>query len=258
MLRGLYTSAVGMTTQMNRMDVISNNIANVNNNGFKRDRVITQSFTDEFLRMVNPQPQEPSLLPFHNSMPVGRFSLGLFVDNLDTDFAAGSLSTTGGNLDLAINGSGFFAVSHNGSERFMRDGAFTLNQERMLVTRDGIPVLGIDGNTITVPDGAIGINPAGEIYVDGELVASIRLVDFENPSLLRKHGANMWTALEGANQIPFSSRVEQGMLELSNVNIIREMVEMIEISRTYEANQRMITTIDGTMQLAANDIGRKS
>jgi len=257
MLRGLYTSALGMTTQMNRMDVISNNIANVNNNGFKRDRVITQSFTDELMKFVNPGAQEPSLMPFRNSAPVGRHSLGLFVDNLDTDFSTGSLSTTGGTFDLALNGSGFFSVNHNDQERFIRDGSFTLSQERILVTKDGIPVNGIDGNSIQVPDGMISINPSGEIYVDGEHIASIRVVDFENTSMLRKQGNNLWAAPEEANQIPFAGRVEQGMLELSNVNIIREMVEMIEISRTFEANQRMISVIDGTMQLAANDIGRR-
>ena len=257
MFRGLYTSALGMTTQMNRMDVIANNIANVNTNGFKRDRVITQSFTDELIRFVNPEAQERSLLPFRNSMQVGRYSLGLFVDDLNTDFTAGSLSATGGTFELAISGSGFFAVSHNGQERYTRDGAFTLNQDRVLVTRDGIPVIGADGNFITIPDGMVGINPSGEIYVDGELINTLRLVDFDNPAMLRNQGNNLWSALEGAGPAAFSGRVEQGMLELSNVNIVREMVEMIEITRTYEANQRMISVVDGTMQIAANDIGRK-
>ena len=258
MLRGLYTSALGMTTQMNRMDVISNNIANVNTTGFKRDRVITQSFTDEFMRRVNdPSISEPSRLPFRNSVPVGRYSLGTFVDDLATDFSTGSFNTTGGTFDLAINGSGFFAVNHRGQERYSRDGAFTLNQDRVLVTKDGFSVTGTNGNPITVPDGMVSINQTGEIFVDGELVNTIRLVDFENPALLRNQGSNLWNALDGAGPIPFTGRVEQGMLERSNVNIVREMVEMIEITRAYEANQRMVTVIDGTMQLAANDIGRK-
>ena len=258
MLRGLYTSALGMTTQMNRMDVIANNIANVNTTGFKRDRVITQSFTDELMRFVNPDPVDPpSLLPLRGSSPVGRMSLGLAVDRLDTDFTDGSLSATGGTFDMAINGPGFFVVEHNGQERLTRDGAFTLSPERVLITKDGLPVLGADGNSIVVPDGMVGITTAGAIYVNGELVDTLRVVDFEDTTALRKHGRNLWSATSGATEIPFSGLVQQGMLELSNVNIIREMVEMIEISRTFEANQRMISVIDGTMQLAANDIGRK-
>jgi len=240
------------------MDVISNNIANVNTTGFKRDRVITQSFTDEFIRRVNdPSINDPVRLPFRNSVPVGRYSLGTFVDDLSTDFTTGSFNTTGGTFDLAINGSGFFAVNSGGQERYTRDGAFTLNQDRMLVTKDGFSVTGADGNPIIIPDGMVSITPAGEIFVDGELINTIRLMDFENPAMLRNQGANLWNALPGANPVPFTGSVEQGVLELSNVNIVREMVEMIEISRAYEANQRMITVIDTTMQLAANDIGRK-
>jgi len=240
------------------MDVISNNIANVNTNGFKRDRVITQSFSDVFMRRVNdPTINDPTRLPFRNSVPVGRYSLGTFVDDLSTDFSTGSFSTTGGTFDLDINGYGFFAVNFRGQERYIRDGAFTLNQDRVLVTKDGHSVIGANGAPITVPDGIVNISPSGEIFVDGELVNTMRLVDFENPAMLRNQGANLWNALEGANPMPFTGRVEQGVLELSNVNIVREMVEMIEITRTYEANQRMITVIDGTMQLAAQEIGRK-
>ena len=262
MLRGLYTSALGMTTQMNRMDVISNNIANVNTGGYKKDKVITQSFTEELMKHITDDTGEANMLKFNNTSPVGKFSLGLFVDDMSTDFSTGPLKTTNGTFDLAVNGSGFFAVNYtnpNGQseERYTRDGAFTLSGDRTLMTKDGVPVAGVNGGNITVPDGSIAIGEDGAIYVDAEYVNQIRLVDFNDKTFLRKQGGNLYNAPAEAGLTAFTGTVEQGVLELSNVNSVREMVEMIEITRAYEANQRMITTHDQTMQRAVNDIGKK-
>ena len=262
MLRGLYTSALGMTTQMNRMDVISNNIANVNTGGYKKDKVITQSFTEELMKHITDDTGTATTLRYNNTTPVGRFSLGLFVDDLNTDFSTGSLKTTGGTFDLAVNGDGFFAVNYTNNsgqteERYTRDGAFTLSNERILMTKDGIPVAGQNSANITIPDGSISIGQDGAIYVDAEYVDTIKLVDFTDKSFLRKQGGNLYTATGEAGLTVFNGTVEQGVLELSNVNSVREMVEMIEITRAYEANQRMITTHDQTMQRAVNDIGKK-
>jgi len=262
MLRGLYTSALGMTTQMNRMDVISNNIANVNTGGYKKDKVITQSFTEELMKHITNDNSNSSMLRYNNTAPVGRFSLGLFVDDVSVDFSTGSLKYTGGTFDLAVNGDGFFAVNYTNAsgqteERYTRDGAFTLSPERVLMTKDGFPVAGANGGNIVVPDGSISIAQDGSIYVDAEYIDSIKLVDFQDKTFLRKQGGNLYTAPQEAGLIAFRGTVEQGVLELSNVNSVREMVEMIEITRAYEANQRMITTHDQTMQRAVNDIGKK-
>ncbi|MDR2899062.1 MAG: flagellar hook-basal body protein, partial [Clostridiales bacterium] len=202
MLRGLYTSALGMTTQMNRMDVLSNNIANVNTNAFKKDKVITQSFSEEFMKRLNDNPDDEPKIFRSGAANVGKYAPGLFVDDLHTDFTAGSLKTTGGTFDLAVIGDGFFAVSvtdNNGEtvEQYTRDGAFTLNQDRVLVTKDGFFVQGENGN-ITVPDGRISISETGEIFVDGELNDIIRVVGFEDKMLLRKQGYNLYSAPEEA------------------------------------------------------------
>ncbi len=255
MVRGLYTSALGMTTQMNKMDVVSNNIANADTTGFKKDAVVTRSFTEEFMKKLD-DPTDMITAP-----RIGKMSLGVFVDDIHTSFNNGTFKKTGGNLDLAITGTGFFAVSvvdkaGNVNEMYTRDGAFSLSTSGMLITKDGNFVSGQNG-TISVPNGRISIDEDGNVYSNGEFVDRIKMVDFEDLATLRKVGDNTFDTTEQTQTKPCTAAISTGYLENSNVNPVKEMIDMITVARTYEANQRLVTIHDTTIGRAVNDIARR-
>lgn len=258
MIRGLYTSAVGMTTQMQKLDVVSNNVANASTTGFKTGTVVTQSFPEFLMQSIDAMPGSKP----HNITPIGNVNLGVAVSTIHTNFANGSMQQTQSPLDLALSGNGFFAVNitdqaGNIREGYTRNGSFSLSADRTLVTQNGDFILGVGGNSITIPEGEIYINNSGGIYVDGDYVDTITIVNFENPEQLREQGYDFFIALDEANQIPFTGEVQQGFLEGSNVNVVREMVEMISLSRAYEANQRLLTIQDTTLGQAVSEIARK-
>ena len=255
MIRGMYTSGQGMMTQMQTLEVISNNIANANTTGFRGATAVQQSFPE---LLMNTMDTMPGSMP-HNIDPAGRVSLGTLIVEHNVNFSQGALQQTGGSLDLAIGGGGFFAVEHsNGSEMYTRNGAFTLDANRFLVTGGGDRVLGAAGNHIMIPDdGEIIIGANGEIRVDGNLVDTLRLVDFENLAELRQFGYNLFTALPEAGLTEFSGTLAQGYLERSNVNIVNEMVRMINVSRAFELNQRMVGMQDQTLAQAVSEIARR-
>ena len=258
MIRGIYQSALGMTTQMQRMDVVANNLANADTGGFKRDVVITQSFADMFGRSI----REFDIDPSGRRAPIGFMSLGTFVHTLHTDFSLGSLRQTGGTLDLAMDSLGFFRIAHVGSDgtvtqKYTRSGNFTMNADRVLVTTDGFAVLSASGNPITIPDGEVVILGDGRIMANGEFVDTIQMVAFEDPQTLRAFGNNLFTTTEDSAEIPFAGQLLQGFLENSNVNTVREMVEMISLARAYEANSRALQVRDGLLGQAVSEIARR-
>jgi flagellar basal-body rod protein FlgG len=253
MVRGLYTSALGMITQMQRMDVITNNIANVNTTGFKRDHVAAQSFSERLTKKI----EDPAVLRLFQNIPIGRLNQGVFIDEVYTDFTSGTLRETGGALDVALVSRGFFCVSVNGAggarELYTRDGSFSLGSDGLLVTRDGGRVLGQNGE-IRLPNGEIAIDERGAITVNGEYIDTLRITDFEDARTLRKNGDNYYSTTADSRQAAFTGSVVQGFLENANVQTVKEMVELIALSRAYEANSKMIQTHDQTMGRAVNDI----
>lgn len=257
MIRGLYTSAIGMMTQMNKMDVVTNNIANVDNTGFKQDTTVVQSFSDEMMKIFNDPEQR--LIKQNNN--IGKVTLGNFITEVSTNFTNGSIKETGGTYDLAIDGEGFFVVediAQDGTtiERYTRDGSFTLDANGSLVTKDGKYVLG-DNGRITIPNGQVNISENGYIYANGEFVDRIKLVDFENKESLRKYGENLYNRIEETQEKPFTAKIMQKHLEGSNVNIVDEMVNLINVSRVYEMNSKMIQSHDTILGKAVNEIARK-
>ncbi|MCI8805218.1 MAG: flagellar basal-body rod protein FlgF [Clostridiales bacterium] len=257
MVRGLYTSAVGMMTQMQKMDVVSNNIANSDTVGFKKDTVVVRSFSEELSKRLD----DPKYRLIKFNQGIGNMSLGVFVDEVYTDFSTGSFEETNGSLDCAISGEGFFAINvtnRNGDtvERYTRDGSFTLDSENNLRTSDGNYVVGEGGN-INIPNGVISIDAKGNIFSNNEFVDRIKIVDFSNKESLRKVGDNLYETIDESQEQDFTGSVIQNRLEGSNVNSVQEMVKMISLARNYEANQKMIQTHDSTLNRAVNDIGRK-
>jgi flagellar basal-body rod protein FlgG len=256
LIKGIYTSALGMMTQMRRMDIVADNLANVNTTGFKKDRAAVRSFTEELLKRLD----DPGDQPYHD-VPMGRISQGVFIDDIYTVHESGALKRTEGPLDVAVSGNGFFcveAVDETGQETVMytRDGSFSLDASGNLITKEGNRVLG-EGGAITVPPGDVTVSEEGRIYSNGAYADTLRMVAFEDTHQLRKHGDNLFYAVEGAAQEDYNGKILQGFLEASNVNPVREMTDMIAISRAYDANQRMIVSHDTILNRTVNDIARK-
>lgn len=255
MIRGLYTSASGMMAQYQKMDVITNNLANINTTGYKKDQVITASFAEELTKRLNDTPNGGFMPKTQN---IGRMSLGVQVDEIYTNFVQGSLQETHQPLDLALHGQGFFTVlaqeGNDWVERYTRDGAFLLDPEGRMVTTEGHRVVGQQGEII-LPEGEITINEKGEIFVEGDYVDQVQLVSFDDLSTLQKIGDNLLQA-EGSEPQPFQGKVFQGFLESSNVNPVREMVEMITALRVYEASQKALQAQDQTLEKIINEAGR--
>lgn len=255
MVRGLYTASTGMVNQMNRLDVITNNLANSDTTAYKKEGATSQSFDSVYTIKI----KDSSV--YHIPQGIGNMTLGVKIGETYTDYNDGPLKETGNTYDMAISGNGFFAISYadsNGTEsvRYTRDGSFTTNVDGILMTKDGDFVLDESGSIITIPESAnVTINSAGTIYADGAEVATLQIVDFENYDYLEKFGENMYIPVNGATFTNPNCVVSQGYLEASNVNIISEMVEMITVARDYESNQKVIQTVDESLK-AAVSLGR--
>lgn len=255
MVRGLYTACTGMVNQMARLDVISNNLANSDTTAYKKEGSTSQSFNSVLAIKINDS--SVKYIP----QPVGNMSLGVKIGETYTNYSDGNLEETGNTLDVALAGKGFFAISYadrNGNEsiRYTRDGNFALSADGTLMTKDGDFVLDENGDMINIPPGTdISINESGVIYASGQEVARLQMVDFEDYNYLKKFGENMYIAIDGAVTQEASCKVYQGYLEASNVNVIDEMIEMISVTRDYESNQKIIQSIDTTLETAVN-LGR--
>lgn len=256
MVRGLYTAWTGMANEQKRLDVISNNLANSATVGYKQENVTNQSF-DSMLTLKIKDSSE-----LYNNRPIGSMTMGVKLGEVYTDYGQGSLRETGNTYDLALEGQGFFRVAvtdKNGNQsiKYTRDGSFTKSQDGYVVDMNGNRLLGESGE-ISIPVGAtdVVIDTDGSIYSNGVYLNKIVTSDFDNYDNLEKYGDNMYQAVEGASEFTGQSIMHQGFTEQSNVNVVAEMVDMIAITRAYEANQKVIQTIDTTLDLAANSIGK--
>ncbi|MGO1368639.1 flagellar hook-basal body protein [Senegalia sp. (in: firmicutes)] len=342
MFRGLYTASTGMINNQHKIDSISNNLSNVNTNGYKKDGVISESFPEQLLRRINDSGQAkirpfkgvevtrdgdeyllqtkgayfkidtPAGVGYDNefkfsvtedgylktyykdngqiksdgenyllgekgriqitgndieidkegnifaggelidkiiTMPnrhgVGTIGNGVRTDRIFTNFTQGNIRKTDNQLDIALNGDGFFKIQTEDGTRYTRDGSFKVSSEGILVTNEGYKVMGINGD-INIENNTL------------DFTNNLDLVEIDNPEFLRKQGDNLYKILEGqtAEEAAFTGEVFSGYLEESNVETIKEMVEMISTMRNYEANQKNIQAYDGVLEKAVNEIGR--
>lgn len=278
MLRGIYTGASGMLAQDARMDAIANNLANVDKTAYKKDIAVFKAFPDMIIRRINESGLGITPAGSYDTMPyVGKLGTGVELNEVFTDFEQGSLQRTENHFDLALEGRGFFTVLTERGERYSRDGSFTINQDGILMTHNGNPVMGENG-IIRVQHNNFIVNEHGEIVVNGDLSADprdvvsmasnnwsnpividrLKIVDFENIREIKKEGDSMYreTEYSGPPLPPGNFKVVQGFLEKSNVNIVREMVDMIEVQRSYEANQKTVTSHDQTLGKLINEVAR--
>jgi flagellar basal-body rod protein FlgG len=257
----LWIAKTGLDAQQTRMAVTSNNLANVNTTGFKRDRTAFEDLLYQTVRQPGGATSEQTQLP--TGLQVGT---GVRVAATAKEFAQGNLNNTGNALDVAINGRGFFEVlMPDGSTAYTRDGSFQINSQGELVTNEGYPVQ----PGLQLPEGAqsvtIGADGTVSVQVAGQAapvqVGQLTLSDFVNPAGLEAKGENLYVetgasgpAQSGAPGQGGVGTLVQGSLEGSNVNVVEELVSMIETQRAYETNAKAISTTDSMLGYLNNNL----
>lgn len=258
MLRGLYTAYTGMLNEQYRMDIMSNNLANADTVGFKKEGSTSQAYSEVMAVKIKDTTENPN-----TPKRLGNMSLGVKIGETYTDFSQGSLRDTGNTYDLALSGDGFFNIEFTNkagetSTKYTRAGNFTLTKDGYLTTKDGDYVLGENGRIqLSTTAGNTVITEDGSIYQDDVLVTKLKITEFEDTNYLTHYGESMWDAKEGAvanDATDFG--IHQGYVEMSNISVVTEMVNMISIQRQYEANQKLITTYDESLDKSVNQIGR--
>jgi len=255
MLNGLYVATSGMLMQEKRVDVITNNLANANTTGYKKD---SPTFSLYRPKVDGEYPENV----IRNSTYNKTINSTVKLEDIYTDFSVGGIKETGNDLDLALESKNtFFAVDTPYGIRFTRDGNFEVDNEGFLVNQDGFRVLGQNPEAdqgIVVPEENFSITPNGEIFVNGIMQDQIYVAEFQDTQNLQKTGRNLYVAV---NTLPVDAenpRIVQGAVEGSNINVMKEMVSMIEAQRGYETYQKVVQTMDELNQQAASTIGRLS
>jgi len=239
------------------MDIISNNLANVSTAGYKEENVASQAFDKVFTLKIRDVSES------FNDLRIGTMSLGVIVGEVYTDYRQGSVRETGNTYDLAIDGKGFFRMrvtnrAGEDSMKLTRDGNFKITRDGNIVDAYGNHLQGEAGDLIVPTDAVeVRVYEDGQVYADGEFVDTVLIVDYEDYDYIEKFGDNMYQTVEGATEREdFSGRLLQGYIEQSNVNSVSEMVELITVTRAYEAGQKIIQSTDDMLELAANSVGK--
>jgi flagellar basal-body rod protein FlgG len=259
MMRALWSAATGMQGQQLNIDVIANNLANVNTTGFKKSRADFQDIMYQTLKTTGAPSTSSTEIP--SGIQIG---LGVKPGGVTKVFSSGNINQTGNELDLAIEGDGFFQIQlPDGSTSYSRAGSFKKDSTGRLVNSDGYPMLPevvIPSNatkTTIGNDGTVSVQQAGQTAPTS--VGTIQLATFSNPAGLSSLGHNLYqqtessgtptTGTAGQNGIGI---ISQGYLEMSNVSIMEEMVNMITGQRAYEVNSKAVQTADDMLQTATN------
>jgi flagellar basal-body rod protein FlgG len=268
-----------MLAHTRKMDVIANNLANVNTHGYKKETASFGAFPELMVRRI--YDVRSQLYP---SAYVGPAELSADIDQNFVYFNPGPSEWTEKTLDVAIDdyegednasrARSFFTVrldgaaaaagagaaagdaAGDGTIRYTRDGSFVIGVDQVLRTLSGDIVLGEGGVPITLEGEDFIITKDGTVLQDDAVVGRLLITSFEDPHALRKVGGNYLTTTPAAVTRPFDGVLRQGYVEQSNVNVVSEMVDMIACMRAYEANQKMVWTIDGTLEKAVNEVGR--
>jgi flagellar basal-body rod protein FlgG len=260
-MESLWVAKTGLEAQQTRMTVVSQNLANVNTTGYKRQRAM---FEDLLYQNVV---QTGGLTSQQTEAPTGlNLGTGVRVVSTDRQFSQGNIVTTGNDFDVAVNGRGFFEILlPDGSQAYTRDGTFQVNSDGQLVTSSGYtlqPAITIPAGASAVTiglDGTVSAVPPGQS--DAVQVGTLQLTDFVNPAGLQPRGENLYgeTQASGPPQpgtpgLNGLGSIMQGALETSNVNVVEELVSMIETQRAYEMNSRAIETADQMLQHLTNSL----
>ena len=257
----LWAAKTGLDAQQTRMAVVSNNLANVNTTGFKRDRAVFEDLLYQTLRQVGAQSSQDTQLP--TGLHLGTGTRVVASEKLYTQ---GSLTQTGNVLDLSIEGRGFFQILlPDGSTAYTRDGSFKLDSQGNVVNASGYalqPPLSIPSDTQSITigaDGTVSVTQQGN--ASPQQIGTIQIVDFINSAGLQARGGNLLleSAASGAPQVGNPGlnglgSLNQGTLEASNVNVVEELVNMIEVQRAYEMNSKAISTTDQMLRYLTTNL----
>jgi len=287
MIRGLYTGANGMIANQVKMDVVANNLANVDKTAFKRDTTVFKTFPEMLLHRFSEDGVGKFPMGSFDTAPViGKLGFGAEINEVYTRFEQGSVKKTDNGFDLMLQDQpgnenpAFFTVQTNRGERLTRGGNFVLDKNGYVVTPQGFPLLGEkgpirvnQGNFLVKENGEIyinarigtepknGVNPSDNRYDDPMLLDRLKIRTVEHPRHLDKEGDSFYVDTpESGEPILFpekySPQVLQGFLEASNVSVVTEMVEMIEVNRAYEANAKTLQTQDQLLGRLINEVIR--
>jgi len=256
----MWVAKTGLDAQQTRMNVISNNLANVNTTGFKRDRAVFEDLLYQNIRQAGGQTGANTQAP--TGLMLGT---GVRVVATEKQHAQGNMVNTQNPLDMAIAGDGFFQIAQpDGTIAFTRDGNFKLSNAGQIVTASGAPLqpaINIPTNASTVTFGRDGTVSVELVGGGAQVIGQIQLARFVNPSGLEAKGQNLMkeTTASGAPQVlqpgvTGAGTLMQGTLEASNVNVVEEMVNMIETQRAYEINSKAISAVDGMLKFINNNL----
>ena len=245
---GAYSIVGSALLQQRRLELLANNLAQVNTPGYKADIPVFRIYSGT----SGVETEQPDSVVIEQS--AWKFT--------HIDFTQGPANLTNNPLDLALNGDGFFVLESPDGPRYTRSGRFTLNGEGQIIAPQGWPVLGQDGAPIQIANvdstsGGIFINNSGQVIANGEVAGQFKIVDFPKPYALEKKGFSSFVPADKtlAATTPENTKIQQGYIEGSNVNAIGQMTKLIEISRLYEAYQKMLQSFDEVDSTAVNDLG---
>jgi flagellar basal-body rod protein FlgF len=248
--RGTYAAASAGFANLMRLQVVSNNLANMNTAGFKREFIITEEQSFDKTLAAQQATQDPYAKGDHD-----RVNGTVSVKSV-TDFSPGAIKNTGSNLDVALqNEKDFFVVAGPQGSLYTRAGSFSIDSAGNLVTADGLAVQG-DGGAINIPEGgAVRITDAGEVFAGNQALGRLQVARFEDPSTLTRVGNTRFEA-QGAAPELVPAEVVPNSLEMANVSVVSNIVELMTTSRGFESYVKVAQSVDELNKAAINDIGR--
>lgn len=257
--KGIYTALSGAMAQNQKMDTIANNLANVGTTGFKKDQQVFQEYLTAYEKApdANTVPRVTANIESFYDLAGGDKS---YVDTAGTftDFSQGSIKPTGSQLDIAIEGNGFLEVQTSLGVRMTRNGALTINNQGTLVTKEGHPVLLEGGSEVKLQaGGSVNITENGSVFQNNQNLGKLSIVGVEPAQALRKGGGSLYSLKENMNPVVVRNpniKVHQGSLEGSNVNIVKEMTDMIATTRAFENTQKAMKAFDEMDEKLVNSI----
>ncbi|MEN6328025.1 MAG: flagellar basal-body rod protein FlgF [Syntrophomonas sp.] len=254
MIKGLYTAGSGMMLQMARQDVVANNLANVNTSGFKKNVAIAKAFPEMLISRLGEVKENANGQKVNVPIEqIGALGTGASVTGVYTDYDNSNIKQTQNPTDLAIAKEGYFVVQTPDGQRFTRSGEFKINNEKILTTNQGYPVLDNNNSNIEV-DGELEIDGEGNVNINGQNVTKLKIVNFTNLQNLERLGDTLVNSTETPAEVA-KPEILQGYVEQSNVNPVKEMVTLITVVRAYESLQKMVQAEDELTDVAINQVG---
>jgi flagellar basal-body rod protein FlgG len=270
-----------MRAQQWRLDAVANNLANVDQDGYKKDVTTFKAFPEMLMRRMNDDGVYRQPFGSADVAPIiGKLGTGVELNELFTDFQQGGMKETESDFDVALDGKGFLAVSTPWGERYTRNGSFQLGKEGFLETKEGYPVLGENG-PIRVKQNNFQIDKEGQIWINAAipddplvmvskegnnweqtaLLDTLKIVDFDLDRYIQKQGSSLYKSTDVSGDARTLTRGErprvvQGFIEGANVDPVLEMVNMIEVNRAYEANQKAVMTGDSMLGVLINQVSK--